>query len=148
MLQKLSEDVRLGSRLLISFGITDEVFAVASSKSREVGKFYMYGLITLPYVMWAAGTLLGACAGTLLPEMLKNAFGILLYGMFIAIVVPPATKHRGVLATALIACALSCGIYYLFPFIPTGFSIIICAVTSSVICALCFPTVKERGAAV
>lgn len=141
--QKFDESVTLPHRFLVSFGITDEIFAVAASKSRTVGKFYMYGLILLPYLFWALGTAVGALAGNLLPETLKSALGILLYGMFVAIVVPPAKKSRGVLCALVIACSLSVAIYYLFPFIPNGFAVIISAPVAAALAALFFPTKKE-----
>lgn len=87
--QKLDPDVRLGDRFAISFVNTDEVFAVASGKEGKVGRAYLYGLILPPYVGWAVGTLVGAVAGNILPAFLISALGIAIYGMFIAIIVPP-----------------------------------------------------------
>lgn len=88
--QKLDSSVNLGNRMLIAYGNTDEIFAVASAKPGTVGKLYMYGLILLPVTGWVGGTLVGAVAGTLLPADIISALGVALYGMFIAIVVPMA----------------------------------------------------------
>ena len=71
--QKLGPSVRLFDRFLISFVNTDEVFAVASAQSGAVGRGYMYGLITTPYLGWSLGTLLGAVAGDILPEIITAA---------------------------------------------------------------------------
>ena len=133
--QKLSEKVTLPQRMLIAFGNTDEVFAVAVSNKEKVGKKYMYGLILLPYIGWTLGTLMGAVAGNVLPESLITALGIAIYGMFIAIVVPPMKKSKAVATVVAIAIALNCAFKYL-PYlnqVSSGFVIIICAVTAAAI---------------
>lgn len=143
--QKLDGEFNLFHRLAVSFGITDEIFAVASSQKGDVSPRYMYGLIMIPYIGWAAGTALGTLAGNLLPEMLRNALGIALYGMFIAIVVPPAKKRPKLLAVIGIAVGLSCLIRFVpvFSFISDGFSIIICTLIAATAGALLFPVVTE-----
>ena len=124
--QKLCRKYSLFHRLTTSFGVTDEVFAVASARTEKVTPPYMYGLITLPYIMWSAGTALGALLGGILPDFVTSALGIAIYGMFIAIVVPPARRFKGVLVVALMAAALSCAFKFL-PFLDFlgGFSVII-----------------------
>ncbi len=143
--QKLNGKYSTLHRIISSFGITDEIFAVASGKSGEISPKYMYGLITLPYIFWAAGTAAGAFLGKVLPENIKSALGIAIYGMFIAIVIPPAKKSKGVLVTAAAAAALSCLIYYvpLFQGISSGISVIICTVIAAAVGALLFPR-KEK----
>lgn len=139
--QRLDNRCSTPHRLLMSFGITDEIFAVAASKPYPVGPSYFYGLMTLPYVGWAGGTLLGALAGNLLPDRFRLALGIMIYAMFIAIILPPMKRDKGVLAVVLIAALLSCCITFL-PFlqwISAGFSIILCAVVAAVIMALICP---------
>ena len=138
--QKLDSSFHFLHRALCGFGITDEIFAVASSKKGSVGPRYMYGLILLPYLAWSLGTILGALAGSLLPDSLKNALGIAIFGMFIAIVLPDAKKSLGVALASLISAAISCALYYIpvFSSVGSGFSIIICAVVASaVVAALC-----------
>lgn len=145
--QKLDGRFTWLSRLAVSFGITDEIFAVASGRSREVSKQYMAGLISLPWVGWALGTLLGAAAGEILPEKLKLALGIAIYGMFVAIFVPAARKAVGVLIVVIIAVAASCCIRYILVFsgISEGFSIIICTVIAAAAGAVFFPVSNEEG---
>lgn len=146
--QKLCAKYSLFHRLTTSFGVTDEVFAVASARPGEVTPPYMYGLITLPYVMWSAGTAFGALLGGILPDIVKSALGIAIYGMFIAIVVPPARRFRGVLVVSLLAAALSCAFRFL-PFLEPlgGFSVIICTVLAAAAGALIFPKPVEDGEA-
>lgn len=140
--QKLHQSVTRAERYLIAFFTTDEIFAVATSGG-EVTTKYMLGLGTLPYFGWALGTLLGAAAGSLLPEAVISALGIAIYGMFIAIVVPVAKKSRAVLAVVAASVGLSVLIHYALPFISAGFSIIICAVAASLFGALAFPIKEE-----
>lgn len=143
--QKLDSRYNLLHRILSAFGITDEVFAVASGKPSEISSPYMYGLITLPYIFWAAGTAGGALLGGILPENIKSALGIAIYGMFIAIVIPPAKKSRGIVFVAILAAVLSCLIYYLpaLSGISSGISVIICTVIAAALGAWLFPR-KEK----
>ena len=139
--QKLDGSFTLPHRLLCSFAVTDEIFAVAVAKPKSIGKNYFYGLMTLPYIGWTTGTLLGALAGNVLPANIVSALNIALYAMFIAIIVPPAVKEKGVLAVVLLAAALSCGFYFI-PFlseISAGIAYIICALVAAAVIALLFP---------
>ena len=142
--QKIDASFPLRARLISSFVITDEVFAVAASRKGKLLPPFMYGLILLPAVGWVLGTLMGAVAGNILPDALKLALGIAIYGMFVAIVVPPARAERGVLIACITAAAVSCAIAFLpfLSFITAGFSIIICAVIGSAVAAYFFP-IKE-----
>ena len=132
--------------MIVAFGVTDEIYAVASSQKGLINPRYMYGLMILPIVGWTGGTALGAIAGDMLPADMVNALGIALYAMFIAIVLPPATKSRGVLVCALISAAISCIIAYVpvFSFISGGFAIIICAILAAVIAAILFPVKDDE----
>ena len=143
--QKLDDSFTTPHRMITSFAITDEVFAVAAAERGLIGKRFMYGLITLPPIGWTLGTVLGVYAGQILPASLCAALGLALYSMFVAIIVPPARKDRGVLAAVLIASAMSCAMYYV-PFlskISTGFRIIICAVAASGLMAVVKPKAVE-----
>ena len=145
--QKLDEKVTLWQKLLIAFANTDEIFAVAMNHQKSLTLPYMLGLQSLPIVGWTAGTFLGAVAGGLMPTNVAMAMNVMLYGMFIAIVVPVAKKSRPVLIVACIAIGCSC----LFRYVPLlnqvseGISIIICTVVAAVLGAIFFP-VKEENA--
>ncbi len=139
--QKLDKKYSLLHRIISSFGITDEIFAVASGQKTDIPPRYMYGLITLPYIFWATGTAAGALLGAILPESIQAALGIAIYGMFIAIVIPPAKKSRGILWVALIAALLSSIVAFISQYITitSGISVIICAVIAAVLGAAFFP---------
>ena len=146
--QKLDPSFNLMHRLFVAYGITDEIFAVASAQDEPLKPSYMYGLILTPFIGWSVGTLLGAVAGDIMPASVTAALSVLLYGMFIAIILPPAKKNHKLLLVILLAAALSVLIHFLLPMISSGFSIIISAVVSSVVAALIFPVPveeKERG---
>ena len=129
---------------MLGHAVTDEIFAVAMSRSKAIRPLYFLGLAALPYICWSAGTAAGALLGGLLPEPVASALSVSLYGMFIAIVVPAAKKSRAVLCVTALAVILSCIIYYTpaLGFISSGFSVIICAVIASAAGAVFFP-VKE-----
>ena len=142
--QKVDKSFNIIHRLILSFGITDEVFAVASGKLHDIGTKYMYGLITIPYFGWAMGTLIGAVAGSILPDSVSSAMNIAIYGMFLAIIIPPAKKSRPVLGVIIISVAISFILHYT-PYLnklSEGFVIMICALAAAGIGALFFP-VKE-----
>ena len=128
---------------LVSFGITDEVYAVAVSRPGRLTASYMLGLITLPVVGWTLGTLLGAVAGQLLPATVTAAMGLVLYGMFLAIILPPARKDKHVLFAVGLAAAFSCLFTYLIPGVSDGFAVILSALAASLAAALLFPVAEE-----
>ena len=145
--QKLGKSIKMLDRFIISFANTDEVFAVASSNHTNVGKRYMYGLIIPPFIGWTIGTLMGALAGDVLPPQITNALSIAIYGMFIAIVLPPAKKEKSTLICVILATVLSL-LFNFLPLlknnIPSGFTIIISSVIASAIVAFFLPLdIKE-----
>ena len=147
MLMSLSLSQKVESRMtnlerwVLAFGITDEIFAVAIQQKEEVNAKYLSGLVITPYVGWALGTLLGATATGLLPASLRNALGIAIYGMFIAIIIPPACKAKPIAMVVLLATVLSCCFKWLpiLNQISSGWVIIICAVVVSAYAAARYP---------
>lgn len=143
--QKLDGSFNTFHRMVASFGITDEIFAVAVSQ-KSVSPFYMYGLTVISALGWVSGTFLGAAAGNILPSSISSAMGIVLYGMFLAIIIPPAKKEKGVLAAVLTAAALSIMFEFVLKSVSSGFAIIICSVFSAAVCAVLFPVKDEKEA--
>jgi 4-azaleucine resistance transporter AzlC len=145
--QKVSEKFSGIKRWLLGFFMTDEIFAVAAAENVVEPKFFL-GLSVIPYVGWTMGTLAGALVGNVLPEMVMNALCLAIYGMFLAIVAPPARKSKAVLAVVIIASVLHCVFYYV-PYlnsIPSGISVSICAIIAAVVGALLFPVKNEEEA--
>ena len=144
--QKLDSKVTLLERLIFSFGITDETFAVAAAEKMELTYGYMMGLISGPIIGWTTGTALGAFICSALPKSFSDALGIALYGMFLAIIIPPAKHSRTILGVVLSACALSC-IMSFTPYIKeisTGFRVIIVTLVVCTIGALVAPIKEEQ----
>lgn len=137
--QKLSDKFTTIHRLIASFGITDEIFAVCASQKEKLVPSYMYGMILVAASGWVGGTAAGAVAGMALPATLTAAMGILLYGMFIAIIVPAARSSRKDLIVICFAAAFSAIFKYLLPSVSFGFAIIISSLLAAVIGALLFP---------
>ncbi len=141
--QKLDSRFTTSRRLLTSFGITDEVYAVAISQPGRLTPAYMLGMILPAWGGWGLGTLLGAVAGNLLPASVTAAMGLVLYGMFLAIILPPARKDRRVLLVVLLAAAFSVICKYALPFISGGFAVIISALLAALVGAVFFPVAEE-----
>ena len=146
--QRLGPTVGTGKRLLAAFFNTDEIFALgmAQGKNLTTGFFVCAGVIAA--LGWTTGTALGAVAGSLLPESLRMALGVMLYGMFIAIVVPQAKEEKPILISVLLALGCSC----LFAWLPGlkevsgGLAIVICTIVAAAVCALLFPVKDEEVA--
>lgn len=146
--QKLDPSMSTLERCLLAFGNTDEIFAVAMQQQGYVNARYLSGLILTPYFGWFLGTLIGATATGLLPESMRSALGIAIYGMFIAIIVPPACKLRPVAVTVLLSAGLSCVLRYTpgLRHLSSGWVIILCALVASTAAALLYPVANTDSA--
>lgn len=121
-------------RILLAYGITDEIFGVAVSKKYEFGAKYFFGLTILPVIGWVAGTVIGAVLGQVFPDFLTNALAIGIYGMFVSIVLPKAKHDKVILNVSLLSCILSSVFFYipvLSEHVTQGFAIIIAAVAAA-----------------
>ena len=139
--QRMGQCIGVLPRLFIAFFNTDEIFALAMAEKAPLTVPFMLGLGTTPILGWTAGTLCGALAGSVLPASIRVALGVMLYGMFIAIVVPQARQEKPILLSVVLALVLSC----LFAWVPlltkvsAGLAIVLCTVAAAAICALVFP---------
>ncbi len=108
--QKLRPETGLLNRLIIGFDVTDEIFGVSIARPGWLCPFYSYGVFILPLIGWSSGTYLGVMMGNLLPANLVSALSVGLYGMFIAIIIPPARKNRvvGVLVVLSMVLSFAC----------------------------------------
>ena len=146
--QRMGQSIGFLPRLVIAFFNTDEIFALAMARVEPLTVPFMLGLGTLPILGWTLGTMIGALAGSILPASIQAALGVMLYGMFIAIVVPPAKQEKEI----LIAVILAMGFSTLFTLVPllkqvsAGISIVICTVAAAAICAWLFPIHEEEEA--
>ena len=143
--QRLGSGVGTGKRLISAFFNTDEVFALGMSRGKALTTSFFLGAGVVAALGWTAGTAMGAVAGSLLPEGVRMALGVMLYGMFIAIVVPQTRPEKPIFVNMLLALVFSC----LFTWVPglkdvsAGLAIVICTVAAAVISALVFPIDEE-----
>ena len=144
--QRFGPDVGVGRRLAAAFFNTDEVFALGMSRIGKLTAAYFLGAGITAALGWVAGTAMGALAGTILPPSVRVALGVMLYGMFIAIVVPQARQEKPMLVCLVLALVFSC----LFTWLPllklvsSGLAIVICTVAAAALCAWLFPICDEE----
>jgi predicted branched-subunit amino acid permease len=105
--QKLSPDVNTPQRLFVGFWVTDEIFGASSTVPGKLNPHYNYGLAICSLSFWALGTCLGVVVGNILPAVLVAALGVLLYGMFLAIIMPEGRKNKKVLILIFVSMAMS-----------------------------------------
>ena len=144
--QKLRRDEPWGHRYAVAFGVTDEIFGVSAAKIGKVSAFYNYGVMSVAIPGWTIGTLLGAISGSILPDFIMSALGVAIYGMFLAVIIPPSKTNRAVLLVVLGAMAVST----LFAWVPllskvsSGFAIIITTILIAGLAAWRCPVEEEN----
>lgn len=144
--QKLGSDVNTAHRMGISYGVTDEIFAVSIFKKGTLYPAFSYGLIVTSVFGWVMGTILGSVAGQVLPQIFISSLGLAIYGMFIAIIIPE-TRTSNAVAVVVIAAMLASTVFTYAPYlkmISSGFRIIIVTVAVAAVAAIIAP-VKEAA---
>ena len=144
--QKFAPDAKLGHRLLVGFGITDEIFGAAIAREGRLNPFHSYGCMAASVPCWAVGTMLGIIAGNILPLRVVSALSVALYGMFIAVVVPPARHSKPIALAVVVSFALSL-VMTVAPLVKNwsgGMRTVVLTVVIASALALIFP-VKEDG---
>lgn len=144
--QKLSPDTKFFHRLLIGFDVTDEIFGVSMAYPGKLNPFYTYGVIVVALPGWALGTCLGVLCGNILPANVVSALSVGLYGMFLAIIIPPARKNK-IIAGLVVVSMLASFIFSKLPMlssVSSGIRIIILTVVISGIAAVLFPVKEEN----
>ena len=144
--QKLDKKTGLIHRLIIGFDITDEIFGITVAVKDKLDPWYAYGAMTVSIPGWAAGTYLGVVMGNVLPAIIVNALSVGLYGMFLAIIIPPARRDKTVAALVIISMAASF-IFAKAPvlsMIPEGVRIIVLTVAISLLAAIFCPREEEQ----
>lgn len=147
--QKIDPNAKFFHRFLIAFGNTDEVFGVSSNVEGRLKPAYSYGAISIALPGWIFGTFLGVVSGNILSDRILSALGVALYGMFIAIVIPPARENkilRGIVAVSVVLSFLFSKISF-FSSISSGFKIIILTIVIAGAAAILFPVEEEKNEA-
>ena len=105
--QRFAPDAPLIHRVLVGFGITDEIFGISIARPGNVNPFYTYGAMALALPAWSSATAIGIVAGNILPASAVSALSVALYGMFLAIVIPPTKKNKVLGGVVLISFVFS-----------------------------------------
>lgn len=128
--QKLEKNTKDIHRYVMAYGVTDEIFALGAGGAGKLAPAYHYGIMSIAIPGWVLGTLVGGVSGNILPGFIMSALGIAIYGMFLAIIIPPAKKERPILYVVIAAMVIS-GLFDILPVlknISSGFVIIIVTV--------------------
>lgn len=144
--QKLAPDTSLGHRMLLAFDVTDEIFGISIAVPGRLDPRYTYGAMSVAIPGWALGTFLGVVVGNALPPRLVSALSVGLYGMFLAIIVPPAKKDRVVLGLVAVSFIFSFAAKRLplLAGISAGTRTIILTVVIALAAAVLFPVRDEE----
>ena len=144
--QKLRPETSILNRLIIGYDVTDEIFGVSIARPGWLCPFYSYGVFVLPLIGWSSGTYLGVMMGNLLPANLVSALSVGLYGMFIAIIMPPARKNRVLAGVIMLSMCLSFACDRLLPGVSEGLRTILLTVIIALGAAILFPVKEEAHA--
>lgn len=143
--QKLSADTPMWQRMLLGHCVTDEIFAISVAQEGHLDPCYSYGAFSLASPGWALGTALGVILGNALPASLVSALNVGLYGMFIAIVAPPAKESRVLTGVVLLSAVLSMLMAYV-PLLSDGMKVIVLTVGIAALAAALFPVKEDAHA--
>ena len=145
--QRFAPQTPLLHRLLVGFDVTDELFGIAIAQPGYLNVWYFFGAMCVAIPGWSIGTLIGALAGSLLPQWAVNGFSVMLYGMFLAIIVPEGKKNRVVLGCIAVSFACSLLAAKLLPMLSEGMRILLLTIVLSAGAAILFPRREDRAEA-
>ena len=145
--QRLDPKTTLSQRLLLGYAVTDELFGIAVHQPKPLEPLYSYGSYLTAVPMWALGTALGIIAGNILPLRVVSALSVALFGMFIAVIIPPARENKIVLLLVLLSFAASWAASVLpgLAALSGGTRVILLTVALSAAAAILFPVDSEEG---
>ena len=131
-------------RLATGFCITDEIFGLAVAMPGTIVHAYLWTAFLLADLMWSAGTTAGIIAGNILPANVVTALSVAIYGMFLAIIIPPARKNKVVAGLVLVSFALSFAASRVLPSMSEGTRTVVLTVVISAAAAALFPRKEEE----
>lgn len=145
--QKLDRRESFINRFFAAFGVTDEIFAITVAEDGKASHYFMYGAMSVSIPSWTLGTLFGALLGNVLPTFIVSALSIAIYGMFIAIIIPPAKKDRNILYVIIASMLISTCFEYLpvLNDVSSGFVIIVTTIVVSLVASKFAPIKDSEG---
>jgi predicted branched-subunit amino acid permease len=143
--QRLDPEMPFFHRFLLAFDMTDEIFGVSIARPGLLDPWYTYGAVLAALPGWSVGTMLGIIAGSFLPARVVSALSVALYGMFFAVIVPPARKSRVIAGIILVCFALSwaCSVLPGVSALSDGTRTILLTVVIASLAAVLFPRKEE-----
>ena len=143
--QKLAPKLATVHRVLIGFGITDELFGLGIAYHGFLEPVYYYGAMLTSIPLWAAGTAMGITAGNILPAVVVKALSAAIYGMFMAVIIPPCRTNRNVAIVVAVSFAASwlMSVIPVFAGISESVRVIILTVVISAAAAVLMPLPDE-----
>ena len=145
--QKLDPERSIVHRFLLAHCVTDEIFGLSVSVDGYLHPFYTYGIMLVSCAGWCAATVLGVIAGNILPASVSNALGVAMYGMFLAIIIPPSRKNHFI-ALLVAASMLSSWLFTVLPVlsgISSGFRVILLTILIAGIAAAVRPVKEDES---
>ncbi len=143
--QKVRRDKPFFHRFLMAYGVTDEIFGISIAVEGRLHPAYLYGAATTAAPGWVLGTFLGSVIGMVLPGRVMSALNVALYGMFLAVVIPPSRRSR-IIAGVVVASMAASVAFSLLPGlkeISSGFQMIILTILVAGAAAVLFPVKEE-----
>lgn len=142
--QKIHPSTPIRHRMLMAFGISDEVFGLSMAVKGRLNPFYTYGIISVTLPGWTLGSFLGAYSGDILPASITSALSIALYGMLLAVILPPARGNK-LLLNLIVISMVGSFLFDVIPFlqsISSAVKIILLTIVIAGIASVLFP-IKE-----
>ena len=143
--QKLKSSTPTVHRFGVAYCITDEIFGLSSAVPGWLEPFYSYAITFISVAGWSGGTVMGVLVGNILPAAAVNALSVSLYGMFLAIIIPPARKDRFIGGLVLLSMAAS-WVFSVLPLtsgISSGFKVIILTIVLAAAAAVLKPVEEQ-----
>ena len=139
--QRLAPDTPLAWRMLIAYDLTDELFGLAVAQPGYLDVHYYLGAMCAAMPCWSLGTVLGVLLGNLMPAWAESGFSVMLFGMFIAIIIPVSRQNRTVLACVGVsfACSFLASVLPFTRELSEGMRILLLTIVISALAAILFP---------
>ena len=139
--QRLSPDTPLPWRLLIAYDLTDEIFGLAIAQPGYLEVWYYFGTMCAAMPGWSIGTVLGVLMGNLMPVWAVSGCSVMLFGMFLAIIIPVGKQNRIVLGCIGVSflCSLLASVLPFTRELSEGMRILVLTIVISAAAAILFP---------
>ncbi len=144
--QRIPPETSLLKRAVMAMGVTDEIFGLAIAVPGRLNPYYTIGCTCCSYPGWVLGTLLGVISSQLLPEAVVSALGVALYGMLIAVIVPPAKQDPTIALLVIVTMGVNglSSMFSIFNGITPGLKIIFFTVIITSVVAVLRPVEVDR----